>query len=200
MEQVTAASTESLTALQAIRDLGGLSAGKSILVLGAGGGVGSAAVQIAKNLGAHVTASSSAKDVQRVKNVGADVVLDRSETDPLSGSGKYDFIFDSPNKYSAVKAMGSLNPKGTYVVTMLSFGLFAAMFCSVFNGKRAKFIECHSSKEDLELVSDWMKQDKLKIDVDGTFAIRDLEKAMMRQNMKSKLGRVVLQVKDGWKK
>jgi NADPH:quinone reductase-like Zn-dependent oxidoreductase len=63
-----------------------------------------------------------------------------------------------------------------------------------------EFIECHSSKEDLELVSDWMKQDKLKIDVDGTFAIRDLEKAMMRQNMKSKLGRVVLQVKDRWKK
>lgn len=113
VETVTAASTESLTALQAIRDLGKLSTGKSILVLGAGGGVGTAAVQIAKNLGAHVTASCSSKDTQRVKDLGADVVLDRRESDPLSHNEMYDVIFDTPNMYSAVKSMRRLKPQGS---------------------------------------------------------------------------------------
>lgn len=200
IKEVTAASTEALTALQAMRDLGDLKAGKSILVLGAGGGVGSAAVQIAKNLGAHVTASCSTKDVQRIKDLGADVVLDRRQTDPLSPGSKYDVIFDTPNKYSAVKCMRSLHPKGAYVVTMISGSLFAAMFLSLFNGKQAKFIGCHSTSTDLDMVGSWMKQGKFNVEVDSTFAIRDLENAMARQSSKSKLGRVVVQVKDGWKK
>jgi NADPH:quinone reductase-like Zn-dependent oxidoreductase len=198
MEEVTAASTESLTALQAMRDLGGLSAEKSVLVLGAGGGVGSAAVQIAKNLGAHVTASCSTKDVQRVKDLGADVVLDRLQVDPLSHDAHYDVIFDTPHKYSAVKFIDKLNPKGTYVVTMLSGSLILAKFLSIFNGKKAMFVECHSNRKDLELVGEWLKQNKLQMDVDSQYAIQDLERAMVRQNDTSKSGRVVLQVKDGW--
>jgi NADPH:quinone reductase-like Zn-dependent oxidoreductase len=201
LEQVAAASTEALTALQAMRDLGNLSAGKSILVLGAGGGVGSAAVQIAKNLGAHVTASCSTKDVKRVKDLGADVVIDRGIQDPLAtgSKSKYDVIFDAPNKYSAVRAMRILRPKGAYVVTMWTWSLLAAIFLSIFNGKKAKFIECFSKREDLDVVGKWLQEGKLRIDVDSTFPVRNLEQAMTRQNDKSKLGRVLVQVDHGWK-
>ena len=200
IEQLTAASTEALTALQAMRDLGGLKAGSKVLVLGAGGGVGMAAVQIAKNLGAHVTAACSTKDVDRVKGLGADAVLDRSQIDPLSGSdgAKYDVIFDTPAKYSATKAMGMLNPKGAYVVTLPTLSLLLGMILSVFNGKKAKFIGCHSKRDDLDLVGKWIQEGRLKIDVDSTFPVKDLEQAIQRQNSKDKVGRVVIHVEGGW--
>jgi NADPH:quinone reductase-like Zn-dependent oxidoreductase len=198
-EELTAASTEALTALQAMRDMGDLTAGKSILVLGAGGGVGSAAVQIAKSLGAHVTGACSTKDVKRVKAFGADVVIDRTEKDPFSDSTiRYDVIFDTPNQYSATKAMGKLNPKGSYVVTTYTWSLFAAMLLSWFNGKNAKFIGCRSKREDLDLVGKLLKDRSLHIDVDSVFPVSDLEKAMERQSSDLKLGRVVIKVKDGW--
>jgi len=201
---LTAASTESITALQAMRDLGGLSSddakSKSVLVLGGGGGVGSVAVQIAKNLGAaRVAAACSAKDMERVKGLGAEIALDRSKEDPLSGD-KYALIFDTPAKYSATKAMRRLNRKGAYVVTLPTFRLYVAKFLSMYNGKRAKFVQCHSNRQDLELVGKWLKEGSLKVEVDTTYAIRDLERAVERQRSKTKLpgARVVVKVKGGW--
>lgn len=195
-----AASTESLTALQAMRDLGGLSKGKLILILGAGGGVGSVAVGIAKRLGAHVTAVVSRKDVERVKKLGADKVIDRSELpDPLEyeGDTKYDVIFDTPCAYSVRKCMTKLKPKGTYVTGVLSWNLFVGMLLSPFTGKGAKLVLCHSNTKDLKLVGEWL-QDGLVVDIDSTFKVKDLEKAIVRQRDRSKVGRVVIEVESGW--
>lgn len=196
-----AASTEVLTALQAMRDYGGLSADKksSVLILGAGGGVGSVAVGIAKRLGAHVTAVCSTKDVQRVKELGADVVVDRSKSDVLNRKDhtKYDIIFDTPAKYSALQCFKLLNPKGSYVTTLPTLSLVAGMFVSMFNGKRASFVECDSKVNDLQLVGEWLA-DGLVVNVDSTFPIRDIDKALSRQQDKSKVGRVVIQVLGGW--
>ena len=200
IKQVTAASTEALTALQAMRDLGGLVPGQSILILGAGGQVGSAAVQIAKNMGAHVTASCSTKDVKRVKELGADIVLDRRQTDPLNSKCNYNVIFDTPNKYNAIACMRILRRKGAYVVTMPTMSMLCAIVLSLFNGKKAKFVECQSTRKDLDLVADWMREGKLTIDIDSTYDVSELEKALVRQRSKSKMGRVVIKVKDGWKK
>jgi len=200
LKELTAASTECLTALQAIRDLGGLSEKKSILVLGAGGGVGSAAVQIAKQLGARVTAVCSSKDVERVKDFGADVVLDRTtQSDKFfSKDTKYDVIFDTPSKYSPWRSFQYLNPRGVFVATLPSMGLLGAMVLSFFNGKKAAFVECHSKRQDLELVGGWLSNGSLKIDVDSTYAVKDIRKALERQGNKAKVGRVVIQVEGGW--
>ena len=200
LKELTAASTECLTALQAIRDLGGLSENKSILVLGAGGGVGSAAVQIAKQLGARVTAVCSSKDVERVKDFGADVVLDRTtQSDKFfSKDTKYDVIFDTPSKYSPWRSFQFLNPRGVFVVTLPSMGLLGAMVLSFFNGQKAAFVECHSKRQDLELVGGWLSNGSLKIDVDSTYAVKDIRKALERQGNKAKVGRVVIQVEGGW--
>jgi NADPH:quinone reductase-like Zn-dependent oxidoreductase len=202
LKELTASSTEAITALQAIRDLGRLNVGtekKSILVLGAGGGVGSAAVQIAKIIGAHVTASCSTKDIERVKVFGADNVIDRRRKDPLEPEAKYDIVFDASGKYSATRCMRKLSPNGAYVVTLPSVGLFVAMFLSLFNKKSAKFIACQSKRSDLDLMGTWIKQGRLEIDVDSVFPIHEIEKAIARQNSSLKVGRVVIQVKDGWK-
>jgi NADPH:quinone reductase-like Zn-dependent oxidoreductase len=197
-ETVAATSTESLTALQAMRNYGGLAEGKSILILGAGGGVGSAAVQIAKNLGAHVTAVCSTKDVDRVKAFGADVVIDRSKDDPLGGETTYDVIFDTPAQYSATKCIGKLRPKGCYVTTLPTGSLVMGMILSLFTGKGSKLVECNSNRADLELVGSWLTDKKLSIDVDSTFDIKDLEEAIERQNNRAKVGRVVIKVEGGW--
>lgn len=198
LKEVTAASTEAVTALQAIRDLGGLSEKKSILVLGAGGGVGSAAVQIAKQLGATVTGVCSSKDVDRVKAFGADVVLDRTIDPIFSKDTKYDVIFDTPSKYSPWRSFRYLNRGGAVVVTLPSMGLLAAMVGSFFNGKKTAFVEVHAKRKDLELVGEWLSSGSLKVDVDSTYAVKDFRKALERQGNKARVGRVVIQVEDGW--
>jgi NADPH:quinone reductase-like Zn-dependent oxidoreductase len=200
---MAASSTESLTALQAMRDSGGLSQGKTILILGSGGAVGSAAVQIAKILGAHVTAVCSTKDYDRVKAFGADVVIDRSkEQDPLGGSTEelYDVIFDTTGQYSALQGLSKLQPKGTFVATLPSLSLVTGMILSFFrSGKKSvKMIQCHSNRTDLDLAASWIADKKLLIDVNGMYDIKDLEKAIARHQEKAKVGRVVIRVEGGW--
>lgn len=198
LETIAAASTEALTALQAMRDCGGLKEGKTILILGGGGAVGSAAVQIAKILGAHVTAVCSTKDYDRVKAFGADVVIDRSKADPLEGTALYDVIFDTPAQYSATKCMSKLQAKGTFVATLPSLSLVTGMILSFIRGKGVKMVQCNSNRADLDLVASWLADKKLSIDVDSTYDIKDLEKAITRQQDKAKVGRVVIRVEGGW--
>jgi len=157
------------------------------------------AVGIAKRLGAHVTAVCSTKDVKRVEELGADVVVDRSKSDVFNTKdpSKYDIIFDTPAKYSALQCFQFLNPKGSYVTTLPSLSLVAGMFVSMFNGKKTSFVECDSKLNDLELVGKWLA-DGLVVDIDSTFPIRDIAKALSRQNDIAKVGRVVIQVLGGW--
>jgi len=193
-----ASTTEALTALQAMRDKGDLVEGKSLLVVGAGGGVGSLAVSIANRLGAHVTAVCSQKDEERVENFGADVVIDRSRVDVLKQNTKYDVIFDTPQALSPRKAMEKLNPGGTYVTTLPSWGLLGGMFVSLFTSKGVKLIGCLSKKEDLKLVGNWLALDGLQVDIDLSYDVKDMEKALERQKSRGKVGRVVIKVEDGW--
>merc|ERR1712113_329171 len=189
---------EALTALQAMRDHGGLKKNKSILILGAGGGVGSVAVQIAKNLGAHVTGVCSTKDASRVKSFGADVVIDRTMTDVFTADTTYDIIFDTPSKYSPWRSFKYLKPKGTVVVTIPSMGLLTATILSLFNGKKASFVEAKSIDKDLEIVGGWLSSGTLKVDIDSTYSIKDIGDALKRQVDKAKVGRIMLEVEGGW--
>jgi len=192
-----AAATETVTALQAMRDYGKLTSQGSVLVIGAGGGVGTAAVGIAKRLGAHVTAVCSTKDVKRVEQLGADVVMDRTKVDFLAVDLKYDLILDTPAKYSALKCLKHLNPKGCYVATLPSLSLVAAWFVSFFNGKRVSFVECAPKRKDLELVGEWLA-DGLVVDIDSTYPIRNMKEALLRHKEKTKVGRVTIDVLGGW--
>ena len=88
-----ASATVAMTSLQSMRDLGRLAEGKKVLIIGAGGGVGAVSVGIAKRLGAHITAVCSTSDVERVKAMGADAVIDRKSADPLDAQAAYDVVF-----------------------------------------------------------------------------------------------------------
>eukprot|EP00977_Amphora_coffeiformis_P028364 scaffold34938_cov261-Amphora_coffeaeformis.AAC.3 len=205
-----AASVEASTALQALRDYGKLKSDNSnstsdekkqptVLVVGAGGGVGSAAVQMARAMGAHVTAVCSARDVTRVREYGANVILSRGDhTDPLLAPNTvYDVIFDTPMVLSVAKALRRLKPKGQYVAAMPSWSLLWGFLASIFSSKGVHMVEVKPHQADLMMIADWMAQGQLKIPIDSTFKIKDITDAIHRQRQ-HKSGRVVIQVHNGW--
>lgn len=195
-----AAATETVAALQALRDKGGLGEGKSVLIIGAGGGVGSVAVMIAKCLGAHVTAVCSRKDVDRVKAKNADVVIDRNETPSYldESKEKYDVVFDTPCISSYAACYEALKPGGAYVTTLPRLSVITGMLRSLLSSKKAHFIACHPKKSDFELISTWLAEGKVQIDMDSRYKISDLDAAIRRQNEPDRVGRVSLDVQGGW--
>jgi len=108
--------TTGCTALQGIRDVGKVQSGQSVLVIGAAGGVGSFAVQIAKAFGAHVTGVCSTSKVKLVRSIGADEVIDYTREDIVDEKRRYDLIFDTAGNREASYLRQAMTPKGTLVL------------------------------------------------------------------------------------
>lgn len=196
------AATETLTALQALRDIGGLQEGGKVLILGAAGGVGSAAVGVAKRLGAAFVAGvCSTKDVDRVKALGADVVIDREKQDPLGASElqehAFDVVLDTPAAYSYGKCAHLLSNTGAYVSTLPKVSLFAGQARTLFGSRKCSLVTVKSKQADLELVGDWLA-DGLKVPIDATYKIADLNEANEHRMSHATSGVVVIDVAQGW--
>jgi NADPH:quinone reductase-like Zn-dependent oxidoreductase len=201
LQTAAASATEAMTALQSIRDIGGLKKGQTLLILGGGGGVGAAAIGIAKSLGATVTAVCSTRDVERLSVLGADQVIDRTTTDITKMTNLrnlFDVVFDTTATYSILKGTTWLKPRGTFVTTQPSLvSVFLGWFYQLITGKKIGVVMCASKKEDLELVGKWMTDGTLKIEVDSEYKVSDFDNAWKRHKG-PKQGRVVLQVEGGW--
>uniref|UniRef100_A0A7S1DBV1 Enoyl reductase (ER) domain-containing protein n=1 Tax=Cyclophora tenuis TaxID=216820 RepID=A0A7S1DBV1_CYCTE len=197
-----ASTTEAITALQAVRDHGGFEEAQRILILGGGGGVGSAAVQIAKALGAsHITATCSARDVERVRSNGADVVVDRGAKDPKDIQDSFHVVFDSTGLYSAYDFLSKIHKEGgRFVTTLPNVGFLLATAMTFVNCKKqgVSFVHAMSKRQDLELVGEWLSSSKLQIPIDSTFKVKDMKDAMARQADRAKVGRVIIDVANGW--
>lgn len=115
-EQAAAVPTAGLTALQGLRDKGAVQPGEHVLINGAGGGVGSFAVQIAKALGARVTAVTSTKNVEMVRSIGADLVIDYTREDFTRGTDRYDLILDIGGNLRLSRMRRALTPTGRIVM------------------------------------------------------------------------------------
>lgn len=204
MDMAAAATAEPLTALQGLRDVGKLpKGGGTVLINGAGGQVGSCAVQIARALGSRVTAICSTKDVDRVANLGATTVIDRKTTPDVLGQlqrGEFDVILDTPGKLSARKMIRFLKPRGVYVNPapddILDF-LLGKLF-AVFSSKSVDFMIVESKRKDLEQIGGWLEDSSLRIELDSVHDIQNIAEAMKRQNDPSKQGRVVVKVEGGF--
>lgn len=130
-----------ITALPFLRDCAKLRRGQTILINGASGAVGSAAVQLAKHYGAIVTAVCSTANIALVKSLGADNVIDRSVDDFTRNGATYDVIFDAVGKSSFTRSRRALKPGGVYLTTVPSLAVLAAMFwTSRFGGKKARIL------------------------------------------------------------
>eukprot|EP00934_Nitzschia_sp_Nitz4_P003590 Nitzschia sp. Nitz4//scaffold126_size65214//61806//62780//NITZ4_006169-RA/size65214-processed-gene-0.45-mRNA-1//-1//CDS//3329534728//3580//frame0 len=201
-DTAVASSTEGLTALQSLRDLGGLVDGgkQCVLVNGAGGQVGSLAVQIAKRMGCHVTAICSTKDVVRVTKLGADVVVDRKKTDNVYSKlskNQFDVIFDTPNALSTAKCLKYLKRGGSVVVTLPTMSMLWGMIVAMFSSKSVKFVEVAARKKDLELFGKWLEEG-FQVEVDSVFDVKDIAKAVARNREPGTKGRVIVHVEDKW--
>lgn len=115
-EEAAAVPVAALTALQGLRDWGGMEAGESILINGASGGVGTFAVQIAKALGAEVIGVCSTRNVEQARQIGADRVIDYTREDFVQAGDSYDLVFDGPGNRSLGECSSVLKPGGTYVL------------------------------------------------------------------------------------
>lgn len=192
-----ATATGAMTSLQSLRDLGRLGEGGTALIIGAGGCVGSLAVAIAKRLGAHVTGVCSAKDIERVKTLGADVVIDRKKFNWRDGASPCDVVFDTPAVHSYASCAHVLRAGGTYVTTQPGLALITGMVRTLFTSRGCRFIQTTSKRADLELVGGWLSNG-LKVLIDSRHKIANLDTALNRQVDPDRTGRVVIDVAGGW--
>lgn len=193
-----ALATAGVTALQMLRDIGGLQAGQRVLVIGASGGVGSLAVGVAARLGAEVTAICGAGAIELVRGLGAARVLDRANGDPLAEGGPYHVIVDAAAAYTWSSTRHRLAPGGTYVSTLPGPAVFLGMGLARLAGQRCAFVSVVPRRADLDLLAGWAVDGALEIPIDATFPIRDGRAAIERVARGGMKGRVVIEVDGGF--
>ncbi len=173
-----------LTALQGIRDHGGLEAGERVLVNGASGGVGTLAVQIAKALGAHVTAVCSTRNVEQTRALGADRVLDYTREDFTRERERYDLILDVAGGHSWSALRRVLEPEGRLVVVGAhgSRGqlrhIAAVKLTSLWSKHKVKFFIAKFNKQDLQTLADLLESGALKPAIDRTYELDEAQDAL----------------------
>jgi len=182
------------TALQALRDDAQLKAGQTVLVNGASGGVGVFAVQIAKILGAQVTAVCSHRNVELVTELGADRVVDYTKTELVDLDEQFDVVFDVFGNYRFDKLKKLLSKRGIYVNTIPSARIFKDVAKSFVRRKRAKLVIVKSRRDQLEWLRQQIDAGRLRVVVDRSFSIADVADAHRYMETKRARGKVVLAV------
>ncbi len=184
-----------LTALVGLRDVAGLAAGQRVLVIGASGGVGTYAVQIAKNLGAHVTGVCSQPNVALVRGLGADAVLDYRREPVLRKGAGYDVIYDTVGAHEHAAAVPALTPAGVYLTLVPTPGV--EFFVPGQTERRARggyFVVWSPKGADLELLGRWADSGRLRTVVDGVYPLAEIRAAHERSQTLRARGKIIIRV------
>jgi len=174
-----------------------LDEGKRILVYGATGAIGTAAVQLAKATGAHVTAVGNTKNLELVRSLGADEVIDYLQEDFTKNGGTYDVILDAVGKHSFRRCKGSLNEGGTFLETDLGFMWhvpFLILGTRWIGDKRVILPIPVYSKEDVLHVKELIETGQYRAVIDRTYPLEDVVEATRYVETGEKTGNVVLKV------
>jgi NADPH:quinone reductase-like Zn-dependent oxidoreductase len=198
-EQAAAVPLAAVTALHALRDEGRIRPGAKVLVNGASGGVGTFAVQIAKALGAEVTGVCSTKNVDLVRSIGADRVIDYTREDFTRDSGRYDLIVDAAAFHSVSDCLRALNPGGTYVhvggtTNSMLGAAFASLRTSLVGKRRVRVLMSKPDREALLFVKDLIGAGKLVPVVDKRYSLREVPEAIRYLEGGHARGKVVIAV------
>jgi NADPH:quinone reductase-like Zn-dependent oxidoreductase len=201
-EQAAAMPVAATTALQGVRDQGQVRAGQRVLVNGASGGVGPYAVQIAKALGAVVTGVCSGRNVELVRSLGADRVIDYTTTDFTQDSARYDVIIDNVGDYSLSALARRLEPGGTYVMIGGRSGKWLApmprvaalMLRSRLGGPRMRFFIAKLNAPDLRALRDLMASGRLTSVIDRRYPLAQVREAVAYVEAGHARGKVIVTV------
>lgn len=171
--------------------------GHKVLVYGATGAIGSAAVQLLKYFGATVTAVCNTPQVALVQSLGADRVLDYTREDYTQTDERYDFVFDAVGKTSFGRCKAVLKPQGLYISTELGKGgqnIWLALVTPFLGGKKVLFPLPTISKEDVELLKTLVVNGHFRPLIDREYALEDIVEAYRYVETGQKIGNVVLRV------
>jgi NADPH:quinone reductase-like Zn-dependent oxidoreductase len=191
-----------LTALIAIRDVGKAGPGTRVLINGASGGVGTFATQIAKALGAHVTGVCSTGNLELVRSIGADQVIDYTEEDFTRGEHRYDVLLDNVMNHPPSATARVLTATGTLIPNSVgnTGGVFAAlprMARAALLGRgrtNVKFVRCVVDRENLQALASLLESGDVKVVIDRTYALEDAADAVAHMVGHHARGKIVITV------
>ena len=191
------------TALQGLRNHGGIESGSRVLVNGASGGVGTFAVQIAKALGAEVTAVCSTRNVAMVTSLGADRVIDYTAEDFVADGHSYDLVLDTVGNRSIFESRSLLAPNGVYVGvggpkrTLSLLGRMAGQaIVSLFGKRKMRSMLAKVDKDDLEFLSQLLESGQVRPVIDRTYSLNDVADALRHQGEGHAQGKTIITIDD----
>jgi NADPH:quinone reductase-like Zn-dependent oxidoreductase len=195
-EQAAAVTDGASAALSCLRTAD-LREGRSIVVYGASGSIGTAAVQLAKHFGAHVTAVCNTKNLELVRSLGADEVIDYTQEDFTKRGKSYDVIFDAVGKHSFRRCRRALKPGGLYIDTDLGFMWHVpllALLTKRIGEKRVKLGVARYTKKDILFLKQLIEDGKYREVIDRRYPLADVVEATRYVETGEKTGNVVLTV------
>ncbi|HYX90213.1 MAG TPA: NAD(P)-dependent alcohol dehydrogenase [Myxococcaceae bacterium] len=198
-DEAAAAPLAGETALQALRRQARLRPGERALVSGASGGVGTFAVQLAKALGAFVTAVCSTRNIEQARSLGADEVIDYTQRDFTRDRGRYDIILAANGYHPLSHYRRALAPGGRFVMTggagkQMAEAIFLGGLFSVGGGKRLSFLSMKSDLADLEFLRDRLADGSVRSVIDRTYPFEQVPEALAYLEEGHARGKVVIRV------
>jgi len=202
-EQAAAVPVSALTALQAVRDRGHVQPGQKVLVIGASGGVGTFAVQIAKALGADVTGVCSTAKADMVRSIGAGRVLDYTRDDIATGENRYDVIVDTGGHRPVRQLRRALTPRGTLVIVGSETGgrwlagidrQLRAQLLSPFTGQKLGTFICSENSADLLALTELIQSGQVSPVIDRAYPLSETAAAIQYMREGRARGKVVINV------
>ena len=197
-EQAATVPISGATALQGLRDEGRLQAGQRVLITGAGGGVGTFAVQLAKAFGAEVTGTCGPEKVDLVRSLGADRVIDRTQEDFADGRERYDLILDNAGIRPVAELRRALTPEGTVVIVggegggRWLGGFQRQIFWAPLGGRRVKALASKERREDLVFLNPLFEAGELTPVIERTYPLAETAEAIRRLETGEALGKLVI--------
>jgi NADPH:quinone reductase-like Zn-dependent oxidoreductase len=202
-QQAAAVGVSATTALQLLRDDGKVQPGQKVLINGASGGVGTFAVQIAKTFGAEVTGVTSTKNVELVRSIGADHVIDYTKDDFTKGSARYDLILDNVGNHSMAETRRVLRPTGVLISNGGGHAdgklgrTLRTMLVSMFVRQQARPSVKTQNRDDLVVLKELVEAGQVVPVIDSSYPLSETAAAIERVASGHTRGTIVIEVVDG---
>ena len=201
-EQAAAVPVAGCTALQGLRDKGRIQPGQKVLINGAAGGVGTFAVQIAKSFGADMTGVCSTRNIDMIRSIGADHVVDYTQEDFTQSGRRYDLLFDCMGNHSLSACGRAMSPRGICVAVggpasssiVILAGMRKALLWSQFGSQKVVSFIASTNKEDLGILKELMEAKKVTPIIDRRYTLSEVPEAIRYLEEGHARGKVVITV------